>query len=164
MQTLNLRNKGIKGSLALACLALCVTGAQHPSPATISNDGYLEPGACASCHREIAESYARTAMARTFGNVRTGDEFAELKRGSFQHDASEEFFTVHARDGRSYLKRHQVGFDGAVTNVLEAQIDYWFGSGKHARSYISRTKAGESVELPLTWYAEKGGYWAMSPG
>lgn len=164
MQPIKLRNKGIKVSLALACFVLCVTGAQQRLPTTLSNDGYAEPGACASCHREIAESYARTAMARTFGAVRSEQEFPELKAGSFQHAASEEFFTVSTRNGKPYLKRHQLGFDGAVTNVLEAQIDFSFGSGKHARSFISRTKTGELIELPLTWYAEQGGHWAMSPG
>ncbi len=141
-----------------------VSSAQLQSPSQISSAGYLEPGACAECHREIAESYARTAMARTFGTVQSLNSFPELKGGDFHHAVSEEFFAVYALDGRPYLKRHQTGFDGAVTNVLEARIDYWFGSGNHARSYISRTKAGELVELPITWYAEKGGYWAMSPG
>jgi predicted CXXCH cytochrome family protein len=141
-----------------------VSSFQFQSSPQISNAGYLESGACASCHREIAESYARTAMARTFGAVRTGNEFPELKGGSFQHAASDELFTVYKRDGKPYLKRQQTGFDGVVANVFEARIDYWFGSGNHARSYISRTKAGELIELPLTRYAEQGGYWAMSPG
>jgi predicted CXXCH cytochrome family protein len=116
------------------------------------------------CHREIADSYARTAMARTFSAVRSENDFPELKRGAFHHDASEEFFTVYARDGSPHIKRHQIGFDGAVTNIFESRIDYRIGSGNHARSYISRTKAGELIEIPITWYAENGGYWAMSPG
>jgi predicted CXXCH cytochrome family protein len=102
-------------------------------------------------------------MARSFGVVRSENEFVELKGGAFHHPASQQFFTVSARDGRPYLKRHQVGFDGSAANVLEAKIDYWFGSGNHARSYMSRTKSGELVEFPLTWYAENGGHWAMSP-
>jgi Flp pilus assembly protein TadD len=102
-------------------------------------------------------------MARTFGRIKPGKTFPELTSGAFHHTASEEFFTVYASDGQSYLKRHQIGFDGSVVNVLEKQIDYWFGSGKHARSYISRTKSGELVELPISWYSENGGYWAMSP-
>ncbi|HKE05726.1 MAG TPA: tetratricopeptide repeat protein [Blastocatellia bacterium] len=140
------------------------SSSQPQSTSQISNAGYVEPGACMECHREIAESYARTAMARTFGAVRAGNDFPELKRGAFRHDASEEFFTVYARDSSPYLKRRQADFDGAVTNVSEARIDYWIGSGNHARSYINRTKAGELIELPITWYAENGGYWAMSPG
>ncbi|HEY7181048.1 MAG TPA: hypothetical protein VIC84_06500, partial [Blastocatellia bacterium] len=137
---------------------------QHKSSSQISDAGYVESAACAECHREIAEGYARTAMARTFRSAPPENDFPELERGAFRHDASEEFFTVYARDGWSYIKRHQVGFDGAATNVFEARIDYRIGSGNHARSYISRTKTGELIELPITWYAENGGYWAMSPG
>jgi tetratricopeptide (TPR) repeat protein len=153
-----------KKGLAIVWFVVCVAAAQPQTTSQQSNAGYAEPGACAECHREIAESYARTAMARTFSAVRSENEFPGLKSGAFRHDASEEFFTVYARDGRSYLKRHQAGFDGAVTNVFEARIDYRIGSGNHARSYISRTKAGELIELPMSWYAENGGYWAMSPG
>src|SRR5262245_50123422 len=132
-----------KKGLALVWFVVCMAAAQHQPDSQLSNAGYVEPGACAECHREIAESYARTAMARTFGAAQSENDFPELKRGAFRHDASEEFFTLYARDGRSYLKRHQAGFDGATTNVFEARIDYWIGSGNHARSYISRTKAGE---------------------
>jgi predicted CXXCH cytochrome family protein len=140
------------------------SSSQPQSPSQISNTGYVEPGACAECHREIAESYARTAMARTFSAVRSENDFPELKRGAFHHDVSEEFFTVYARDGSPYIQRHQAGFDGAATNVFEARIDYRIGSGNHARSYISRTKSGDLIEFPITWYAENGGYRAMSPG
>src|SRR5262245_12748761 len=156
--------RGGKTGLALAWVVVCLAAARDQSSPHISNSGYVEPGACAECHREIAESYARTAMARTFGAAQSENDFPELKRGAFHHDASEEFFTVYARDGRPYLKRHQAGFDGATTNVFEARIDYWIGSGNHARSYISRTKAGELIELPISWYAGNGGHWAMSPG
>ncbi len=148
--------------LALIWVVVCFATAHTSSQ--ISNAGYVEPGACAECHREVAESYARTAMARTFGAVQSENDFPELKRGAFHHDASEEAFTVYARDGRPYIQRRQIGFDGAVTNVFEARVDYRIGSGNHARSYISRTKAGELIELPITWYARNGGYWAMSPG
>jgi tetratricopeptide (TPR) repeat protein len=152
--------KFLRVSLIFACFAFSLPLSITPS---ISSQGYLEPGACATCHREIAESYARSAMARSFGRVRPEKTYPELNGGEFLHTTSEEFFSVYARDGQSYLKRHQIGFDGSVVNVLEKQIDYWFGSGKHARSYISRTKSGELVELPISWYSENGGYWAMSP-
>jgi predicted CXXCH cytochrome family protein len=157
------RSGGKKG-LALVWLVVCLVAAQPQSSSQISNAGYVEPGACAECHRDIAESYAGAAMARTFGAVQSENDFPELKRGAFHHDASEESFTVYARDGRPYIQRHQAGFDGAVTNVFEAGVNYRIGSGNHARSYISRTKAGELIELPITWYARNGGYWAMSPG
>jgi hypothetical protein len=89
---------------------------------------------------------------------------ADLKNGGLWHNASQEFFTVYARGGRSYVSRYQIGFDGNNSTLFEATIDYWIGSGNHARSYISRTKTGALIELPITWYAEDGGHWAMSPG
>src|SRR5262249_24225290 len=58
---------------ASALWALIPSGlsSQPQSPSQISNAGYVEPSACAECHREIAESYSHTAMARTFGAVRS---------------------------------------------------------------------------------------------
>ncbi len=125
---------------------------------------YVAPEACARCHKTIAESYGRTGMARTFGAVKTASPFPELRRGEFQHKASRQSFSMFIRDGAAFLRRHQVGFDGGVSNVVEHRIDYWFGSGDHARSYVSRTVAGDLIELPVTWYAEQGGRWGMSPG
>src|SRR5262245_58438837 len=151
-----------KKILALACFLISLAGARSQSSAPQS-PAYVSPSTCSACHREIAESYARTGMARSFGAMRPKDTL-ELQPANFYHDASEEFFTVLVRDGRSYLERHQTGWDGNKAQVFEAKIDYWFGSGNHARSYISRTKSGELVELPLSRYAENGGAWAMSPG
>ena len=48
--------------------------------------------------------------------------------------------------------------------MVEKQVDYVIGSGNHVRTYLNRTAQGTLVELPVSWYAEKGGYWAMSPG
>ena len=37
------------------------------------------------------------------------------------------------------------------------------GSGNHARAYLHLTSRNTLQQLPLGWYAEKGGFWAMSP-
>ena len=151
-----------KVSVSLLWLAASFAAGAFGVRSQVAGSGFLEPGACATCHREIAESYARTGMARSFGRIRP--DSPELSRGAFQHKTSEELFTVSNRDGKPFMRRHQIGFDGSITNVFEAPIDYWFGSGLHARGYISRRRSGELVELPITWYAENGGHWAMSPG
>ena len=44
------------------------------------------------------------------------------------------------------------------------QIDFVLGSGNHVRSYLHRTPAGQLIQLPVAWYAERGGFWAMNPG
>jgi len=38
------------------------------------------------------------------------------------------------------------------------------GSGNHARTFLHRRADGRLLQLPVSWYAEKGGYWEMSPG
>ena len=63
-----------------------------------------------------------------------------------------------------FQRRHQIGFGGRETNVLELEAHYVVGSGQsRARSFIA-TLTGGSFSLPVSWYAERGGYWAMSPG
>ena len=56
-----------------------------------------------------------------------------------------------------------IGAEGTNQEALEERVDYIIGSGNQARTYLHRTPAGRLVELPVSWYAEKGGYWAMSP-
>src|SRR5262249_41092 len=34
----------------------------------------------------------------------------------------------------------------------------------HARTYLHRTAEDQLFELPVAWYSEDGGYWAMNPG
>ncbi len=68
------------------------------------------------------------------------------------------------RDGNWFQRRHQTAFDGKETNTLELRVDYVIGSGNHARSYLHRTVTGRLIEMPVSWYSENGGYWAMSPG
>jgi tetratricopeptide (TPR) repeat protein len=148
----------------LACFACCVAFFERPLARASAASGYADPTACARCHQAIAESYAKSGMARTFGAVRSSEQFPELKGGSVQHTASGQHFTLLSDRQQPYLQRHQIGHDGRAINVLTARVDYWFGSGKHARSYLNRTSTGELIELPLTWYAEQQGYWAMSPG
>ncbi len=101
-------------------------------------------------------------MGRSFRSVAQAS-LPEFQGQTFYHRTSEQYLTPYRRDNKFYLRRHQVGFDGAITNVLEKEVHYVFGSGNHARSYLHRTPGGKLLELPLTWYAENGGYWAMSP-
>ena len=126
--------------------------------AAAAQSGYADPKACAACHPQIAETYARTGMARSFGAIAPGAAMPPIPGGTFRHEASEQTFTLPVRDGKTWLRREQ---DGAT---LEKPLDYWIGSGNHARSYLTRTASGELLELPATWYAEAGGHWGMSPG
>jgi Flp pilus assembly protein TadD len=140
-------------TLVAFCLAVSIQ-----AQAVTSQNVYADPSACKACHAAIAETYSRTPMARSFGRIDPGASIPPLKQ-PFRHEPSNQTFSLASHNNRTYLRREEA----TANNILEKQIDYWFGSGNHARSYISRTAAGDLVELPLTWYAENGGYWAMSP-
>jgi tetratricopeptide (TPR) repeat protein len=100
-------------------------------------------------------------MARGFSKV-SGRAFQTPAR--VYHKASDRYYTMVERNGKFYQRRHQVGFDGRETNVMEMEAQYVVGSGSHARTFFHRNRDGRLVQLPVSWYAERGGYWAMSPG
>jgi predicted CXXCH cytochrome family protein len=127
--------------------------------------GYIEPAACASCHREIYETYRRTGMGRSFYRPALANMVEDSsRRNTYYHEASDQHYTMIQRGGRYFQRRHQIGPDGGEINVVEKEIDFVLGSGNHSRTYLHKTPNGQLEEMPLAWYAEKGGYWAMNPG
>jgi tetratricopeptide (TPR) repeat protein len=113
---------------------------------------------CAACHSHIYQTFRRTGMGRSFYRAE------QIGTASYDHVPSEEHYAVIARDGRFYQRRHQLAADGSQINVLERSIDFVLGSGNHARTFLHRNQRGELVELPLAWYSENGGTWAINPG
>lgn len=146
--------------------ASSVVRAQSKASGQASGDvGYISPAACATCHREVWETYRRTGMARSFyrpSPTNTVEDYTN--KHTFYHKASDSYFSMLRRDGKYYQRRYQIDPDGKQVNVMEKRIDFILGSGNHARAYLHRTSRNHLIELPLAWYAEKGGYWAMNPG
>ncbi len=136
--------------LAAALAAGC--GGVSPTLKTVPVSAYADPKVCANCHAEIAKTYRLTGMGRSIGYPTPG------RLGAFNHRASESTYTVFARNGEVYQRRLR------DTHLAERRVDFTIGSGNHAQSFLSRNREGKFVELPLTWYAAKGGYWEMSPG
>jgi predicted CXXCH cytochrome family protein len=133
-------------------------------PQAAPDNQYVDARTCARCHREIDESYRKTGMARSLFRPSPANTVEDYTRNEFYHSTSDTHYAMVRRDGDYYQRRWQIGFGGKETNVEELKIDYVLGSGAHARSYLHRTPRGSLIELPLGWYAEKGGYWGMSPG
>lgn len=117
---------------------------------------------CAGCHREIVESYRKTGMGRSFAPA--SPKNTPLPERPYFHAPSESYFTLFSRGEALFQRRYQLDSAGREINLMEKSIDYVMGSGNHARTYLHRTAANTLIELPLGWYAEKGGYWAMNPG
>lgn len=108
-------------------------------------------------------------MARSFYRLDPAHTIEDYQdRNSYDHFASGiRYEMIHVRDaaGDHYFQRQStIRFRGDEANVLENSVDFVMGSGNHARTYLHRTARGTLEQLPLSWYAENGGEWAMSPG
>jgi len=119
---------------------------------------YVDAGICAGCHSEIARTYALTGMARSFHRV---EESPEVR---FHHQPSDTWYAMERAQGKLVQRRWRVGPNGNQVMREESSVDYVMGSGNHVKSYLHRTARGALVELPLAWYGENGGTWAMEPG
>ena len=147
----------LKWLVAMAA-ALQAPGA-HSQPRP-GGDAYVNPSLCAKCHAAIAANYHRGGMGRSFHRA----DPADTTEKPFYHAASDTYFAMIERGGRLFQRRWQIGFDGRETNIDEKQAEFTMGSGNHSRTYLHLTTRGTLQELPLSWYSEKGGSWAMAPG
>ncbi len=141
--------------------------AQNPQRLLVAGaeDGYLSPDSCRPCHLSIYETYQHTGMGRSFYPMRPEAEVEDWTLDNvYYHKASKRYYTMSRRDGRYYQRRHQIGFGGKEVNVVEKEIHFVMGSGNHSRTYLHHSADGKLFELPVSWYSERGGFWAMSPG
>jgi len=130
-----------------------------------SHSDYVDGAVCASCHRDIAETYSKTGMGRSFSASSAANVVEDYTHANtVLHQPSGLSYTMVERNGEFFERRSQPGLDGKETNVMEERIDYIIGSGNHSRTYLHRAPDGQLIELPVSWYSEKHGYWAMSPG
>ncbi len=147
--------------LRMIPLAAIVLSLRAQTPTSSYVDGKL----CAACHPKIAQTYGLTGMSRSFYRLQPQNAVEDLARGNpFYHQASQTWYSMEKRGEEYFQKRWRIGYDGKETESQETRIDYVMGSGSHARTYLHRTARGALVELPLGWYPENGGTWAMSPG
>ena len=130
-----------------------------------SSSHYVDPATCNTCHEEIGRTYAETGMGRSFRRLQPDDRIDTPGPAEpVYHEASNRYYTHVLRDGRYYQRRFQRDSKGRETNVLEKEIHFVMGSGNHARSFLHMSPSGTLRQLPLGWYSEGGGRWAMSPG
>lgn len=130
-----------------------------------TSNAYVDAHQCAACHQRIAETYARTGMARSFYSSSPSSRTEDFDRGNpFYHEHSSTWYAMLQRDGKLYQRRWRTDRQDREIQVQEMSIDYVMGSGNHARTYLHRTSRGTLIRLPLGWYPEGGGVWAMNPG
>ena len=114
---------------------------------------YIDTAGCAQCHSDIVNAFAQTGMGRSFSP-------APPVAGRLYHAASDRYYEI----GGGKLTRYQIGPLGQQVNRTEKSVDYVIGSGNHAKTFVHRNPDGSLTELPVSWYSDRGGQLAMSPG
>jgi tetratricopeptide (TPR) repeat protein len=147
----------LAGGLVVA-LASC---SRREAVKPLAKNEYVDAKTCAKCHTDIARNYSNTGMARSF---QSPDGASVPNPKAYFHRASATWYQIVSKDGGWYQRWWQIGFKGQEESAGESKIDYVMGSGNHVRTYLHRTTRGTLIELPLAWYAEKGGSWALNPG
>jgi Flp pilus assembly protein TadD len=94
-------------------------------------------------------------MGRSFSKADS-----QIPSGKLYHSASDRYYEIAGAN----MSRYQNGPAGRRVNETEKSIDFVVGSGNHARTFLHRNHDGSLFELPVSWYSEKGGSLAMSPG
>ena len=152
-------------AMLLAGLGMILLHTQRTQPPAGHQQAYADPASCIQCHADAAAGYAATGMAHAFYQPHAGDTIAsDPSANNFYHAPSATFYSMVQHDGKFFQRRWQKGFGGSADNIEELQVDYVMGSGNHARTYLHRDKDGSLIELPVAWYAEKGGHLGMNPG
>lgn len=162
---MRLRSLVAIAALGIASLLFFTDQAHTQQPSSPgSGNHYVDPAVCATCHPAAAAGFQKTGMGQSFRRLQPGNVIEDLSAKPFYHAPSDTYLVMLSRGGKYYQRRWQIGFDGKETNVDEKQVDYVLGSGNHSRTYLHLTSRHTLQELPLAWYAEKGGQWAMNPG
>lgn len=118
-----------------------------PQPKVTSVREFDAP--CAKCHSQIYQRYMGTPMANASGLAMDG-----MTPGTYLDKASGVTYRVFERDGAAWLHYDRPG----DTNLHgEQELDYFMGSGNHARTYLYSIN-GYWFETPIAYYKEKAGY------
>ena len=111
---------------------------------------------CASCHKQIYESWKRTPMANASGPAAQGFIPAD-----FTHAASGVHYRMELDHGQVFLsyERPNAPPDRALSG--RQLLLYYLGSGRRGRTWIYQ-REGYWYEIPINWYAKKH-LWDMTP-
>ena len=147
------------------CFAACKNDEPKDSPVN-TRQGYmgLFPEAkyvgmstCATCHKEIYDSFLRTGMGQSFKVAQMGKSVADFSKSDVT-DATTgyEYHAQWMRDSLFVTEKL------APNHQLTKQVNFIVGSGQHTNSHMW-SQNGYLYQVPMTFYSQKK-KWDLPPG
>src|SRR5580704_14647497 len=107
----------LSAALLVAVVALVEAARRRSSASSqlathASHSDYVDGAICASCHRDIAETYSKTGMGRSFSTPTAANVVEDYTRANtLFHQPSGLHYTMVERNGELFERRSQAGFD-----------------------------------------------------
>src|SRR6185437_12707829 len=124
---------------------------------------YVGDAACAGCHKDIAQTYARHPMGHSLVPAEN-----LLDRQRYGPDTNNPFTALGRRfqvkrEG-DHLWHRQILLDDSrkPTVELTQEVHWLIGSGQKGYSYLTE-KSGYLLQTPISWFTQKQ-RWDLSPG
>lgn len=158
-------------TLALTALAACALlpdcrdgqGGSHHGPAAETNGArYLGTNDCAGCHQDIAATFARTGMGRSWYPMTAEEKVEDFERANEIETAGGLRYRMTARDGRFFMRQFVLDSAGHEAAADEREMVYVAGSNNHSRSYVT-VLDGHLFQMPVCWYPQTR-RWDLCPG
>ena len=122
--------------------------------------GYVGSKACASCHAEIAETFALHSMGQAMDSM-PPERLIEGKLEASFRDREREY-AIEVRDGTVFHHERALDVDGRPIYDQSFPVRFACGSGTRGRSYLI-DHDGFLFQSPIGWFTAAGRY-ALSPG
>jgi hypothetical protein len=124
--------------------------------------GFVQPAVCGECHREIHQSFLKTAHYRTAEEATEAVVLGSFAAGKNELETRNPDLRFTMLAGKTGLhQRLTIQRDGQI-HSLEVPMDISTGSGNHGQTYLY-WHGDELYELPVSYFTELD-RWVNSPG
>ncbi len=118
---------------------------------------YVGMSKCATCHKEIYDSFLRTGMGQSFKVANKNRSIADFNKASVNDPNSGYEYHAFWQSDSLYITERL-----APDHEFKKKINYIIGSGQHTNSHLWMQN-GYLFQAPMTFYSQKK-KWDLPPG
>jgi hypothetical protein len=128
----------------------------------MAGPGFVGSKVCASCHRSIYNSFIKTSMGRSLGEVTPDLKLALPGRSELKSSTPGHAYQVFWENGQLYQSESFLNSEGSREQGGKFRADYIVGSGTRGYTFLFR-RDNRLFEAPVSFYSRTHN-WDLSPG